>query len=64
MADYFPDKYPKGRQASRVYFFSVLSTLHKEYTDKLLMQSKKVRFAGDEEDDVKETIEVTESWAE
>ena len=64
MADYFPDKYPKNRQAGRIYFFSVLSTLHREYTDKLLMQSKQVRFAGDDEDQVKQTIEVSDEWAE
>ena len=33
MADYFPDKYPKGRSCSRPYFFAILATLHPEYTD-------------------------------
>lgn len=36
MAEFFPDKYPKGRTCSRSYFFTILSTLHPEYTDKLL----------------------------
>jgi hypothetical protein len=49
MSDYFPDKYPKGRTCSRVYFFSVLATLHPEYTDKLLKRSKEIRFGADGE---------------
>ena len=64
MLDYFPDVYPKGRQCSREYFFSILSTLHPEYTKELLMKSKQVRFAGEEEEQVQETIEVSDVWAE
>ena len=43
MAQFFPDSYPKGRPCNRVYFFSILSTLHPEYTQQLLLNSKKVR---------------------
>ena len=64
MADYFPDKYPKGRQCAREYFFSVLSTLHPDYTRQLLLKSKKDRFAGEEEEDVQEQIEIAEEWAD
>ena len=47
MADYFPDTYPKGRSCSREYFFAILATLHPDYTDKLIKQSKEMRFGVD-----------------
>ena len=28
VSDYFPDKYPKGRQCDREYMFNVVNTLH------------------------------------
>ena len=43
MANYFPDEYPKGRKCSREYFFTILNTLHPEYTHELILNSKKVR---------------------
>lgn len=64
MADYFPDKYPKGRTCSREYFFSILSSLHPEYTSQLLLKSKELRFGDEAQDEKKETIEVNEDWAE
>ena len=62
MKDYFPDEYPKGRQCSREYFFSVLATLHPEYTQKLLMKSKADRFSLQSEDVKKESIVMSEAW--
>ena len=62
MAIYFPDKYPKGRQCGREYFFTIMGTLHPDYTNKLILNSKKQRFDGDEEEDVKEKIEIDPSW--
>ena len=58
MAEYFPDKYPKGRSCSREYFFSILATLHPEYTADLILNSKKVRFDGEDDEAVKEKIEI------
>ena len=40
MADYFPDEYPKGRTCQREYFFTILATLHPDYTEQLLQKSK------------------------
>ena len=64
MKDYFPDAYPKGRQCSREYFFSILATLHPDYTSQLLMKSKKDRFAGEGDDAKQEMIEIDDTWAE
>lgn len=44
MADYFPDEYPKGRTCQREYFFTVLATLHPDYTEQLLQKCKQLRF--------------------
>ena len=64
MAEYFPDKYPKGRSCSREYFFSILATLHPEYTADLILNSKKVRFDGEDDEAVKEKIEIDPQWEE
>ena len=64
MKVYFPDAYPKGRQCSREYFFSILATLHPDYTNELLMKSKKDRFAGDKDEDKQEMIEIDDTWAD
>ena len=62
MAQHFPDEYPKGRTCAREYFFSVLATVHPEYTESLILHSKKQRYDGDEEEDQKEKIEIDPSW--
>ena len=64
MAEHFPDRYPKGRACGREYFFSILNTKQHEYCQKLILQSKQLRFAGEEEEDLKETIEIDESWVQ
>ena len=62
MADYFPDEYPKGRGCAREYFFTVLATLHPEYTEQLLLNCKKVRYAVDETAEKKDAILMSEEW--
>ena len=64
MEVYFSDSYPRGRRCSREYFFSVLSTLHPEYTDQLLMKSKQLRNALDEDGENNEAIELCPEWSE
>ena len=64
MAEHFPDQYPKGRQCAREYFFSILATKHPDYTRDLILNSKKQRFDGDEEDQLKEKIEIDSKWEE
>ncbi len=62
MTDYFPDEYPKGRTCNRDYFFTVLNSLHPEYTDKLLLKCKEDRYALKEGDPNNDAIEITEEW--
>jgi hypothetical protein len=62
MSQYFPDNYPKGRQCSREYFFSVLATVHPDYTNKLLMNCKQVRYGAEGERQQTELIEMDPHW--
>ena len=64
MAKHLPDQYPKGRQCSREYFFTILSSVHPDYTKDLILNSKKQRFNGTEEDAEKEKIEIDPAWEE
>ena len=36
MAEYFPNRYPKGRQCDRDYMFNVANTLHEEVVTVLI----------------------------
>ena len=36
MKDYFPDKYPKGRQCDREYMFNVANTLYEAITNEVI----------------------------
>ena len=62
MSEHFPDEYPKGRSCSREYFFSILATKQPQYTKELILNSKKQRFDGDDEDAAKERIVIDPSW--
>jgi hypothetical protein len=62
MAELFPDKYPKGRQCNREYFFSMLATVQPDYTDKMLRKCKEIRFAADGEAQKTELIDMDPHW--
>lgn len=62
MAQFFPDSYPKGRPCNRVYFFSILSTVHPGYTQQLLLNSKKVRNSTEGEEQQKQAIQIDPEW--
>ena len=64
MAEYFPDAYPKSKACSREYFFSILNTLHPEYTQRLIRKSKSCRFSLDAEHVQKEAILIDPQWEE
>ena len=64
MKEHFPDSYPKNRKCGREYFFTILMSTNPLYCQKLIAQSKKLRFAGEDEDAIKETIEVEPKWEE
>ena len=61
---YFPDKLPKGRTASRDYFWNILNTTNELYVQKLVSHANRQRYTADNEERKDEAIEVSEEWAE
>jgi hypothetical protein len=59
---YFPNSFPKGRTCDRSYFFSILASLHPDYTNMLILNCKKVRNDVNSEDMKKETILIDSEW--
>ena len=41
MAQYFPNRYPKGRQCDRDYMFNVANTLHESVVQELIQHALK-----------------------
>ena len=62
MAAYFPDSYPKGRQCDRVYFFTVLGTLHPEYARALILKAKENRYQIDMAEQKADAIVLEPDW--
>ena len=46
---YFPDTYPKGRQADREYTFNIVNTLHPEILKELIEYALNQRYSVTEE---------------
>ena len=46
---YFPDKYPKGRQADREYLFNVVNTLHSETLSEVVIHACNQRYVISED---------------
>ena len=44
---YFPDKFPKGRNCDKTYFWNVANTIFPEEVSKLIMNANSIRFKGD-----------------
>ena len=62
MAYYFADSYPKGRSCHMEYFFSVLNTLHPDYTKELLLKCKEERYGIKGEQQAGEAILLDPEW--
>ena len=63
MEFYFPDEYPKGRQADRTYFFNIFNSLHPETMANVLKHANEKRY-GEEADNMREeAIAMTEEFA-
>jgi hypothetical protein len=56
MMDHFPDNYPKGRNCGREYFFTILSSLHPNYTNELILKCKKDRYTLNDDEQKNEAI--------
>ena len=63
MAEYFPNKYPKGRQCDREYMFNVANTLHEEVVKAVIEHALKQRHAVEGIKMQDENVLINEHWA-
>ena len=64
MAEYFPNKYPKGRQCDRDYMFNIANTLHEETISALTEHALKQRHAVEGIKMKDESVLINDHWAE
>jgi len=62
MAEYFPDKYPKGRCCDRDYMFNVANTLHEEIVTEVVQHALKQRHAVDSIKLKDESVLISDYW--
>ena len=62
MADYFPDKFPKGSQCCRTYMYNVWNTIHPEDVQAVFEHANSARYAVDNEKVKDNSILITEEW--
>ena len=61
---YFPTNLPKGRTASREYFWNILNTLDEAYVAHLIHHANSARYSATTVEAKAEAIQVTDEWAE
>ena len=61
---YFPDKYPKGRQCDKEYFWNVCATVFPIEIQELVLNANKQRFASTNASDEQERILVSKEWVD
>ena len=64
MSQYFPNKYPKGRQCSRDYMFNIANNLHEEIVTQLIQHALKQRHAVEGLKMQDDNVLINEHWAE
>ena len=62
MKPFFPDKYPKGRQCQKEYFWDIANTIFPEEVSRLIINANAQRFQEVEDDDGNQRIEVSDKW--
>ena len=62
MADYFPSKFPKGRQCCRSYMYNIWNTVHPEDVQAVFQHANSVRYSITSEKIKQETIAITDEW--
>ena len=63
MAQFFPDKYPKGQMCNREYLFNVANTVHPHAMKELIDYAHKQRFAITGGKQELEAVVATDHWA-
>ena len=62
MEQYFPEKYPKGRQCDREYLFNVANTLHAGIIQELIDYALKQRYDPKMGDNKQDSILISDKW--
>ena len=62
MAQYFPDKFPKGQQCDKQYLYNVWNSMHPEDVQKLFEHANSVRYSLEADKVKEETILITDAW--
>ena len=62
MADYFPSKFPKGRQCDLKYLYNVWNTLHPNDVKEVIQYANNQRHAMTAEKVKDDSIFLTEEW--
>ena len=64
MAQYFPNKYPKGRCCDRDYMFNVANTLHEDVVKNIIEHAHNQRHAVDGLKLQDDSVMISEHWAQ
>ena len=62
MKKYFPDKFAKGSQCDKSYFFNVWNTKHPEQVSKVIEHANAQRYTVKGEEVKNNSIMLTEKW--
>ena len=62
MKRYFPDKFPKGSQCDKSYFFNVWNSMHPEQVSKVIEHANSQRYTVKGEEVKNNSIVLTEEW--
>lgn len=64
MSQYFPNKYPKGRQCDRDYMFNIANTLHEAVIKEIVEHALQQRHAVDGIKMQNEAVLINDHWAQ
>ena len=59
---YFPDKWPKGRQCDKSYFYNVWNTIHEDQVQNVIKHANSVRYSTLSEEVKDNSILITKEW--
>jgi hypothetical protein len=62
LMQYLPDKYAKGRQPDREFFFNVFNTLFPSQLKAMIDNARAKRFDTNTDEVKAETIEISQAW--
>ena len=64
MRDYFPDKFPKGSQCDKAYFYNVWNTKFPDQVKETIDYANSQRYTVSNEEAKQNAINITDEWME